>query len=104
MLHSVGEMPDEMVVETAFRSSTITLRSPEKRIYVPIPTAPKKTIVKPTIKENEENEGSDEPSTPTRPSPIQLTKSIESTSMNDTSETPCNPSKMLIQTAINMLK
>jgi len=88
----------------AFKSSTRMLRSPRKRIEAPIPTTPKKSKVRPTIEEIEEIEENDEPSKPTRSSPRPAAKPIEMSSTNDTPEPPSSPSKMLLQTAIGMIK
>ena len=84
-----------------FKSSTMMLRSPRKRIMAPTPPAPKKSKARLTIEETEEN---DEPSTPTRSSPRPAAKPVETYSTNDTPEPPSNPSKMLLQTAIGMIK
>src|SRR5436189_590245 len=85
----------------AFKSSTMMLRSSRKRIVAPTPPAPKKSKARLTIEETEEN---DEPSTPTRPSPRPAAKPVETSSTNDAPEPPSNPSKMLLQTAIGMIK
>jgi hypothetical protein len=96
-----NQMQAEEEARKAFKSSTMMLRSPRKRSEVPIPTAPKKLKTSLTIKETEEN---DEPSTPTRPSPRPDAKPVETPSTNDAPEPPSNPSKMLLQTAIGMIK
>jgi hypothetical protein len=94
-------MQAEEEERNVFKSSTIMPRSPRKRIEAPIPTAPKKSKVRLMIEETEEN---DKPSTPTRPSSRPTAKPVETPSTNDAPEPPNNPSKMLLQTAIGMIK
>jgi hypothetical protein len=95
------QMQAEEEARDAFKLSTITPRSPRKRVEGPIPTAPKKSKARLTIEETGKN---DEPSTPTRPSPSPAAKPVEMSSTSDAPELPSNPSKMLLQTAIGMIK
>src|SRR5436190_11462438 len=87
------QMQAEEEARDVFKSSTMLVRSPRKRIVAPTPPAPKKLKARLTIEETEEN---DEPSTPTHPSPRQAAKPVDTSSTNDTPEPPNNPSKMLL--------
>ena len=91
-------MQDEEEARQAFKSSGIIMRSPKKKAALPnprIPAAPKKSTARPMIEEN------DEPSTP---SPKPIAKPVETTSTIDAMEPASNPMKMLMQTAISMIK
>ena len=95
---------DQMLAEEearqAFKSSGRTTRSPNKKAALPslrIPAAPKKPTVRSTIEENE----NDEPGTP---SPKPTIKPVEIASMIEVLEPASNPMKMLMQTAISMIK
>jgi hypothetical protein len=102
-----GQMQYRDGTQTAFSLSQMTPRTPQKQTgsqNTVIQAAPKKSTVKSTIEENEENEENDEPSTPTRPSLKPATKPVEAPNTVNGSQPPSNPSKMLLETVIGMIK
>lgn len=96
------QIRDRDEAQAAFSPSQMTLRTPQKQVAPQIQAAPKKSTVRSTIEENEEED--DEPSMPTRTNPGPTPQLAETPSLIEAPQLSSYPLKMLLETVIGMAK